>query len=214
MRFYFGNCAFFILEEIMENRAALIDGEYKAEITLGGGTGRTTIQSPANVYIENGVITAEIIWSSTKYDLMIIGDKEYKSISNDGHSLFLVELPSLDVPIEIRAETVAMSTPHLIDYTITVSGAEILRTEDPSENTSEVSSEYSSESLSEEELQSRIESMMNESVSGETITVLSFVVEEPKTSGGGLPAIGVFAISAALGAAVAFVAVTVGKKKK
>lgn len=197
----------------MDNQAALIDGEYKAEITLGGGTGRTTVQSPANVYIENGVITAEIIWSSPNYDLMIVGDKEYKSISNDGHSVFIIEIPSLDTPLEIKAETVAMSTPHLIDYTITVSGSEILRTEDPSENTSDNSSEVSSEYSSESLIESSGGQSESLSVSGEITAGISFVVESPKTSGG-LPAIAVFGISAALGAAVAFVAVTVGKKKK
>lgn len=190
----------------MENRSAnlLIDGEYKSEITLEGGTGRTTIQSPANVYIENGVVTAEIIWSSPNYDLMIIGDKEYKSISNDGHSLFLVEIPSLDTPLEIKAETVAMSTPHLIDYTITVSGAEILKSESSSESLP----------LTSEDLASMLDSILAlDPVSGSDQLVYSATAVSPETSGG-VPAIVMIGVGAALGAAVAFVAVTLGKNKK
>lgn len=193
----------------MKNRSAnqLRDGEYKAEIILSGGTGRTTIQSPANVYVENGVITAEIIWSSPSYDLMIIGDKEYKPISNDGKSVFLVEIPSADSPLNIKAETVAMSAPHMIDYTITVNGSEFKT------NTSSEPSENSS--LTSEDMQSMLESIMAASNSGDGSVVagISFEVEAPKSSGG-LPTLAVIGISAALGAAIAYAAVTIGKKNK
>ncbi len=191
----------------MENRSAnqLLDGEYKAEIILSGGTGRTTVQSPANVYIENGVITAEIIWSSPSYDLMIIGGKEYKPISNDGKSVFLVEIPSADTPLDIKAETVAMSAPHMIDYTITVSGSEFKTntSSDPSENSSPTS----------EELHSQLESLLAQSGSGSVAAGVSIMVEAPK-SGGGIPTLAVIGISAALGAAIAYAAVTIGKKNK
>lgn len=193
----------------MENQSAnqLRDGEYKAEIILSGGTGRTTIQSPANVYIENGVITAEIIWSSSSYDLMIVDGKEYKPISNDGKSVFLVEIPSADTPLDIKAETVAMSAPHIIDYTITVSGSEFKT------NTSSDTSENSS--LTSEELQSMLESMVATPASGtgSVVAGISFAVESPK-SNGGLPTLAVIGISAALGAALAYAAVTIGKKNK
>lgn len=219
----------------MANQSAnlLPDGDFKAELTLSGGTGRTTVQSPTDVHIENGVITAKIVWSSPYYDLMIVDGKEYKPISNDGNSVFEVEIPALDSPLAVQAETVAMSAPHLIDYTITVSGSEILKNEDTSSSASEgtsssdgvSSSEVSSSSEStsssgsssytDEELSSMLESMLAHSGDGSVITGVSAEVVSPeKTSGGGVPAFAVIGISAALGAAVAFVAVTVGKKKK
>ena len=122
----------------MENQTNILpDGEFKAEITITGGTGRTTVKSPANVSIEDGVITAEIIWSSPNYDLMIVGDKEYKPVLTDENSsVFMIIVPYLDTPLNIKAETVAMSTPHLIDYTITVSGAEILKNQNESSSVS------------------------------------------------------------------------------
>ena len=186
------------MEDVSESR--LIDGEYKAEITLGGGTGRTTIQSPANVYVENGVITAEIIWSSPNYDLMIVDGKEYKPISNDGRSVFLAEFPAADVPVEIKAETVAMSTPHMIDYTITISGTEF-----KTNATSETS----------EDLSSRLESLLTQSGTGSVAGGVSFVAGgSPQSKGGSIPTIAVVGISAALGAALAYAAVTIGKKNK
>lgn len=183
------------------------EGDFQTEIMLEGGTGRTTIQSPARVRIENDVITAEIVWSSPNYDLMIVGDKEYTPLSNEnGQSVFMVEIPSLDVPLEIKAETVAMSAPHLIDYTITVSGREILNSESES-----ISSE--SRSLTSEELSSMLDSIMShEPVSGGPQAVYSATVVG--NNGGGIPPLAVVGISAALGAAVAYVAVTIGKKKK
>ncbi len=208
----------------------LPDGDFKAELTLAGGTGRTTVRSPADVHIENGVITAKIVWSSPYYDLMIVDGKEYKPLSNDGNSVFEVEIPALDSPLAVQAETVAMSTPHLIDYTITVSGAEILKNEETSSSGSsasesslssegasslENSSDSGSSSYTSEELSSMLESMLAKSGDGSVVTGVSATVVSPeKTDNSGVPALAVIGISAALGAAVAFVAVTVGKKKK
>lgn len=185
--------------------ASLPEGDLKAEITLSGGTGKTTIQSPADVHIENGVITAEIVWSSSNYDLMIVDGREYTPVSVDGGAKFVVEIPSLNEPLNIQARTVAMSTPHLIDYTITVSS------EETAANESDTGSDNTSVDLSSllESLQSKFESM---SGTGEGKSVTLEVVSSGSSSG--LPPIAIIAISAALGAAVAFVAVTIGKKKK
>lgn len=192
-----------------------LNGEFKAEITLEGGTGRTTVQSPANIRAENGVITAEIVWSSPNYDLMIVGDKEYKPLSNEnGQSVFMVEIPSLDTPLDIKAETVAMSAPHIIEYTITVS-CEELRSESASTSESGESSE--SKSLTEEDMWSIVQSMMSDENSGsgsEQVFYSATVGDSDNKSGGGIPPLAVVGISAALGAAVAYVAVTLGKKKK
>lgn len=183
----------------------LPEGDFKAEITLSGGTGRTTIQSPANVHVENGVITAEIVWSSPNYDLMVVDGKEYKPDSMEGGSRFTVEIPSLDTPLDIQAETVAMTAPHMIDYTITVSSKEILTGDS-------AGSEYQSADLSSllESITARLESA---SGTGSSITVFSAVVSAPeKTSD--FPPIVIVAISAVLGVAIAFTAITIGKKKK
>lgn len=184
--------------------ASLPEGDLKAEITLSGGTGKTTIQSPADVHIENGVITAEIVWSSSNYDLMIVDGREYTPVSVDGGAKFVVEIPSLNEPLNIQARTVAMSTPHLIDYTITVSSEEVVTGESDGSDSTSVDLSSLLESL-----QSKFESM---SGTGEGKSVTLEVVSSGSSSG--LPPIAIIAISAALGAAVAFVAVTIGKKKK
>lgn len=94
------------------------NGEYTIEVTLKGGSGRASIKSPTLLTVENGQMQAEIEWSSSYYDYMEIGGKGYSPINQDGNSRFLVDVPSLDSDIEMQAETLAMSSPHMIDYTL------------------------------------------------------------------------------------------------
>ena len=54
----------------------LKDGDYTIEVTLEGGSGRTTIESPAALTIENGQAATIITWSSAHYDYMKIGDEK------------------------------------------------------------------------------------------------------------------------------------------
>ena len=128
----------------MEN--LLPDGDFQAEVRLSGGTGRTSVLSPADVHIKDGIITAEIVWSSSNYDYMEIGGVGYTPISYDGGSAFLVEIPAFDTEIPIQAETVAMSAPHMIEYTLWVSGEGILSETDSDTENSE--SSVVSESIS------------------------------------------------------------------
>lgn len=195
----------------------LPEGSFKAEITLSGGTGRTTVQSPADVRIENGVITAEIVWSSSNYDLMIVDGKSYTPTSIEGGSRFTVEIPSLDTPLGIQAETVAMAAPHMIDYTLTVSGKEILSGES-SETVSKDVSEMTSEELS--SLVESLHSMVNAPAS-DTGTTSGTLVFSATVNGAdqahattSLPPFLIMIFGAVAGAAIAFVAVSIGKKKK
>lgn len=101
------------------------DGSYTIEVTLTGGTGRASVASPAELEIENGIMTAEIVWSSNTYDYMEIDGKEYRPVSGEENSTFLVEIPALDTDIPVLAETLAMSEPHLIEYTLNFNSATI-----------------------------------------------------------------------------------------
>lgn len=94
------------------------DGNYTIEVTLKGGSGRTTIDSPTSLEVENGVMTAEIVWSSSNYNYMEIDGEKYYPINGKETSVFLVEIPALDTEIPMIAETLAMSKPHTIEYTL------------------------------------------------------------------------------------------------
>lgn len=95
----------------------LTDGSYTAEVRLSGGSGRTSVASPAKVIIQQGQATATIVWSSPFYEFMEVDGKRYEPLSNDGTSIFQIPI-RFDEEIPVSASTVAMSQPHLIDYTL------------------------------------------------------------------------------------------------
>ena len=103
----------------------MTDGKYTIELTLTGGTGKAHIESPASIEIKDGVMTAELVWNSSNFDYMKIGEAEYYAVSGEKNSTFLVEVPALDREIPVLAETVAMSKPHLIEYTLYFDSATI-----------------------------------------------------------------------------------------
>ena len=97
------------------------DGEYTADVSLEGGTGKATVESPAKITIKEGIAYATIVWSSKNYDYMIVDDEKYMNENNGGSSTFTFPLPSLPCEINVVGDTTAMSTPHEIDYTLTFS---------------------------------------------------------------------------------------------
>ena len=97
----------------------LADGEYTIEVTMEGGSGRASIQSPTELTIENGQAQAEIVWSSSHYDYMKIGDEKYEPVNTEGNSAFEIPVTVFDYKQKVIADTIAMSTPHEIEYTLT-----------------------------------------------------------------------------------------------
>ena len=102
------------------------DGSYTCEVTLEGGSGRATVDSPAALTVADGKMTATIVWSSPNYDYMVVDGEKYLPTNTEGNSTFEIPVSALGVPLFVVADTVAMSTPHEIEYTLTFSA--------PSEN--------------------------------------------------------------------------------
>ncbi len=95
----------------------LPDGRYTIEVTLSGGSGRATVESPAKVVVTDGTATATIVWSSPNYDYMLVNGNKYTPVKTKGNSTF--EIPVvLDTDMSVTADTIAMSTAHEIDYTL------------------------------------------------------------------------------------------------
>ncbi len=92
-------------------------GNWLCEVTLQGGSGKASVESPALVTVLDGKMTAVIIWSSKNYEYMLVNDVQYDPVQSEGNSTF--EIPvTFDTEIPVSALTVAMSQPHLIDYTL------------------------------------------------------------------------------------------------
>ena len=96
----------------------LDDGEYTIEVILSGGSGRSGVKSPTALNVENGKMQAAIEWSSSNYDYMAVSDSDYYPVNKEGNSTFIIDVPELDTEFAVSAETIAMSQPHTIEYTL------------------------------------------------------------------------------------------------
>ena len=105
------------------------DGTYTCAVTLEGGSGRATVESPAALTVADGAMTATIVWSSPNYDYMLIDGEKYLPINTEGNSTFVIPVAALDTALAVTADTVAMSTPHEIDYTLTFDSATLAAAE-------------------------------------------------------------------------------------
>lgn len=95
------------------------DGTYTIELTMEGGSGRASIQSPAQITVADGAATATLEWSSPNYDYMLVNGEKYLPVNTEGNSVFEVPVEALDAPLTMIGDTVAMSTPHEVEYTVT-----------------------------------------------------------------------------------------------
>ena len=105
--------------------AAPADGTYTCEVTLEGGSGRATVESPAALTVADGKMTATIVWSSPNYDYMLVDGEKYLPTNTEGNSTFEIPVSALDTALDVTADTVAMSTPHEIEYTLTFDSASL-----------------------------------------------------------------------------------------
>ena len=95
------------------------DGAYTAAVVLEGGSGRATVESPSALTVAEGKMTATIVWSSPNYDYMIVDGEKYLPTNTEGNSTFEIPVAALGTPLAVTADTVAMSKPHEIEYTLT-----------------------------------------------------------------------------------------------
>ena len=100
----------------------LSDGLYSIEGAISGGTGRAHIASPLKLEVRDGQMTATLVWSSKNYTWMEIDGQRYLALKGEAYSSFEVPV-SLDEDIPFKAETTAMSTPHVIDYKLKLDGS-------------------------------------------------------------------------------------------
>lgn len=107
----------------------LKDGSYTAEVVLEGGSGRAGVESPAQIEIKDGKALAVITWSSSNYDYMIVDGEKYTMLDTKGNSTFEIPVLGFDYPMPVIADTVAMSEPHEIEYTLQFDSASIRETD-------------------------------------------------------------------------------------
>lgn len=97
---------------------SLEDGEYQIDVTLSGGSGKTTVESPAVIKLEAGKAYATITLSSPNYDYMLVNGERYDRINTEGNSSFCIPVDAFDYEMPVVGDTTAMSKPHEIEYTL------------------------------------------------------------------------------------------------
>ena len=107
----------------------LTDGAYTVELTFAGGSGKAYVQSPCTLIVADGVVTATIVWSSSKYDYMLVDGARYDVLSTDPGSTFEIPVAAFDTDLTVVGDTTAMSTPHEIEYTLNFASASLKSTE-------------------------------------------------------------------------------------
>lgn len=105
--------------------ADITDGEHTIEVTLDGGSGKASVDSPTVIRKNGDEYTAVITWSSPYYDYMIVDGQRYEPVNIEGNSVFEIPAADLDTPLRVIADTTAMSEPHEIEYTLTFDSSTI-----------------------------------------------------------------------------------------
>ena len=96
------------------------DGEYSIQVDLEGGSGKASVTSPALMIVKDGRMYAQLQWSSSNYDYMIVNEEKILNESEEGrNSVFTVPVTVMDDKMEVIADTLAMGAPHEINYTLT-----------------------------------------------------------------------------------------------
>ena len=110
----------------------LADGDYTAEVTLSGGSGRAGVDSPARLHVADGACRVELIWNSSHYDYMKVDGTIYPVLPEEqrppesgDRSVFWIPVAAFDQPLAVVADTTAMSQPYEIAYTLYVDAATI-----------------------------------------------------------------------------------------
>ena len=104
---------------VKETQIDLEDGSYAIDIIFEGGSGKAEILSPAFITVSGNAVIATLKWSSPNYDYMLVGDEKYLPVNKEGDSVFEIPVTVFDEAINVIGDTVAMSRPHEIEYSIT-----------------------------------------------------------------------------------------------
>ena len=86
---------------------------------MTGGSGKATIENPVKIIVKDAKIYAQLTWSSKNYDYMIVDGEKYLNEAAEGeNSKFTIPVKSLGEELNVIGDTIAMGTPHEIEYSL------------------------------------------------------------------------------------------------
>lgn len=101
-----------------QEKEKLEDGTYEIELAFEGGSGKAKILPQAKLIVTSGNMAAIVQWNSPNYDYMIVDEAKYLPSNMEGDSIFQIPVEALDKDIVVIGDTIAMSKPHEIEYTL------------------------------------------------------------------------------------------------
>lgn len=104
-------------------------GSYTVAVRLEGGSGRASVQTPAALRVEDNKAYAVITWSSSNYDYMKVDGEKFDLINTEGNSSFEIPVSVFDRKMPVIADTIAMSEPHEVEYTLVFDSTTIKKAE-------------------------------------------------------------------------------------
>ena len=107
----------------------LEDGSYTVAVRLEGGSGRASVETPAALRVEDGNAFAVITWGSSNYDYMKVDGERLDLIRTGGNSSFEIPVRVFDRKMPVIADTIAMSEPHEVEYTLVFDSTTIKKAE-------------------------------------------------------------------------------------
>lgn len=84
----------------------LEDGDYTAEVTLAGST---ELASPAALHVTGGACTADIVFSSSKIDYVIVDSQKYEPTATEDGAAFTVPVAAFNVGLSIIVDSTAIT---------------------------------------------------------------------------------------------------------
>lgn len=112
--------------QVTAESLGLADGCYTVEVSMEGGSGRVSVESPVKLVVKDQKAVAEVVWSSPNYDYMKVGEEKFFPVNQGGEtSVFEIPVTVFDRKMAVAADTTAMSTPHEIEYTLLFDSASI-----------------------------------------------------------------------------------------
>ncbi len=108
--------------------ASLEPGNYTINVTMAGGTGKATVESPVKLEIADGKAYATLVWSSENYDYMVVNGEKIMPITQKPTSQFKVPVSAFDTPLVMIGDTTAMGNAHEIEYSFTFDSSSLKKT--------------------------------------------------------------------------------------
>lgn len=99
-------------------KISLENGSYSVDLTFEGGSGKAKILSPAVLTVSEECVMAVVEWNSPNYDYMVVEGEKILPSNTEGNSIFEIPVTTFDEPFVVIGDTIAMSKPHEVEYTL------------------------------------------------------------------------------------------------